>query len=460
MFLRLGNPFLSTTTTNFGNLIHRSNQWFVYGSESHGRFATIRSDEHHRGYSFTLGAEATTEARYLGTKFYELKDHLGNVRVVLKDWKLNPNNTGLPPFTAQPEEVFNYYAFGMLIPGFFSNSDPDYRFGFNGMLRDDDVRDKNAPISAEEGRGNSYDFGARVLNPRVGSWLSLDPLRAKYPSVSAYVFVLNNPINAVDPDGKVVLFFNGMHTGNGGRREYWKPWDRNALSRIEDNSVRYYDGAMGGKEALETLMDLSYKIGGISSVILNLATKSSLSYDNRFDAGKNLGYGDSKSIIDNLSEGEVITIISHSMGTAFARGFMEGMYNYAKDNNLLDKLKFGDVYDINSFQGGSVKNSENFRANYFAKKGGLDGGPNIGDGLNMFVFSTNNFLSGNSVPSVTIPPGSVDISNSMDIYKGHAIRFMSISNLNKSKNPHEGTPLIIMSGSNNSKPVIEGENYK
>ena len=62
--------------------------------------------------------------------------------MVLKDWKLNPGNDGLPPFTAQPEEVFNYYAFGMMIPGFFSNATTEYRFGFNGMLSDDDVRDK------------------------------------------------------------------------------------------------------------------------------------------------------------------------------------------------------------------------------------------------------------------------------------------------------------------------------
>ncbi len=105
--------------------------------------------------------------------------------------------------------------YNILIPGFFSNSDPvnnvntEYRFGFNGMLRDDDVRDKNATYTAEEGRGNSYDFGARVLNPRVGSWLSLDPLRAKYPSVSSYVFANNNPIIYVDKDGRdaiLILF--------------------------------------------------------------------------------------------------------------------------------------------------------------------------------------------------------------------------------------------------------------
>jgi len=49
------------------------------------------------------------------------------------------NNTWVSPFTAQPVEVFNYYAHGMMIPGFFSNVTPDYRFGFNGMLRDDDI---------------------------------------------------------------------------------------------------------------------------------------------------------------------------------------------------------------------------------------------------------------------------------------------------------------------------------
>jgi hypothetical protein len=37
-------------------------------------------------------------------------------------------------------------------------------------------------------------------------WLSLDPLAAKYPSVSPYVYVKNNPIIYIDPDGRENLY--------------------------------------------------------------------------------------------------------------------------------------------------------------------------------------------------------------------------------------------------------------
>jgi RHS repeat-associated protein len=69
-----------------------------------------------------------------------------------------------------------------------------YRYGFNGMEKDDEVK----------GDGNSYDFGARIYNPRIGRWLSLDPLESKYPDISPYVFAVNNPILFIDPDGRDV----------------------------------------------------------------------------------------------------------------------------------------------------------------------------------------------------------------------------------------------------------------
>jgi hypothetical protein len=37
-------------------------------------------------------------------------------------------------------------------------------------------------------------------------WLSVDPLAKKFPSHSPYNFVTNNPINAIDPDGRDVVF--------------------------------------------------------------------------------------------------------------------------------------------------------------------------------------------------------------------------------------------------------------
>jgi RHS repeat-associated protein len=67
-----------------------------------------------------------------------------------------------------------------------------YRFGFNGAHKDNELK----------GVGNSLDFGERIYDPRIGVWLSLDPLQANYPAWSPYNFSLNNPILLKDPDGR------------------------------------------------------------------------------------------------------------------------------------------------------------------------------------------------------------------------------------------------------------------
>jgi RHS repeat-associated protein len=47
-----------------------------------------------------------------------------------------------------------------------------------------------------------YYYGARYYDPRTSIWESVDPLANKYPSLSPYAFVANNPILFRDPDGK------------------------------------------------------------------------------------------------------------------------------------------------------------------------------------------------------------------------------------------------------------------
>jgi RHS repeat-associated protein len=60
--------------------------------------------------------------------------------------------------------------------------------GFNGMERDDEVY----------GDGNSYDFGARIYNPRIGRFLSVDPLAMTMVGLSPYMFAANCPIRYID----------------------------------------------------------------------------------------------------------------------------------------------------------------------------------------------------------------------------------------------------------------------
>ena len=40
-------------------------------------------------------------------------------------------------------------------------------------------------------------------------WLSVDPLAHKYPSLSPYAFVGNNPVMLIDPDGRKVVYATG-----------------------------------------------------------------------------------------------------------------------------------------------------------------------------------------------------------------------------------------------------------
>ena len=88
-----------------------------------------------------------------------------------------------------------FSTFGALL----KNNATTYRYGFNGMEKDDEVT---------SGEGQSYDFGARFYNPRVGRWLSRDPHEMKYTALSPYNFVANSPLRYIDPDGKDIVPVN------------------------------------------------------------------------------------------------------------------------------------------------------------------------------------------------------------------------------------------------------------
>ena len=71
--------------------------------------------------------------------------------------KATPNNVFKP---------FDYYPFGMIIPGRSYSANSSYRFGFSGKEKIDEI----------EGVGNIIDFGARLYSPRLGKLFSPDPL--------------------------------------------------------------------------------------------------------------------------------------------------------------------------------------------------------------------------------------------------------------------------------------------
>jgi len=203
------NPFLNPNnqeTDKPNYMAVMTNEWYIYGNSTHGRFARafpyVSAQVNEGGYINDLYPEKLYQSRRLRLKEYELKDHLGNVRAVVSDFKNKVDTmTTNPPFKAEVLAVYNYYPFGMLQPGMYAeNNNRRTHFGFNGMLRDDDVKDK-LQTPEDEGRGNSYATHYRLYDPRVTRWFSIDPLVAQFPWTSPYTGMGNNPVSRIDPMG-------------------------------------------------------------------------------------------------------------------------------------------------------------------------------------------------------------------------------------------------------------------
>jgi len=66
-----------------------------------------------------------------------------------------------------------------------------YRFSFNGQEKDDEVK----------GTGSQLDFEFRAYDPRLGRFMSVDPLFKDYPWNSPYAFAENRVIDGIDLEG-------------------------------------------------------------------------------------------------------------------------------------------------------------------------------------------------------------------------------------------------------------------
>jgi RHS repeat-associated protein len=153
----------------------------------------------------------------LGLKVYEFSNHLGNVLTTFSDRKLATETTPgyVAYYTAEILSSTDYYPFGFQMPGRVYEG--DYRYGFNGKEQDPETY----------GKGNIYDYGFRIYNPRIGRFLTIDPFLKTFPFYTPYQFSANMPIAAVDLDGlEAVIKINS-------------PWYFNEIQKaINDGDVQ------------------------------------------------------------------------------------------------------------------------------------------------------------------------------------------------------------------------------
>ena len=70
-----------------------------------------------------------------------------------------------------------------------------YRYGFNGQEKSNEIK----------GEVNSYTAKFWEYDPRTGRRWNIEPLIAKYPGLSGYASLGNNPVNLMDPDCQDVI---------------------------------------------------------------------------------------------------------------------------------------------------------------------------------------------------------------------------------------------------------------
>jgi RHS repeat-associated protein len=156
---------------------------------------------------------------------FVFKDHLGSTRSIATVTPPAPgNNWG---YDWETTAVFDYNPFGDYASS--SNQDPQSsRARFTGKEREDN--------------GLDY-FGARYYDSnRTQRWISPDPITSRIydpPSLNKYAYVRNDPVNFIDPDGRLAraVFFMGYDDSRERSYWYWTYFDEN------DGSVDPVDGA-------------------------------------------------------------------------------------------------------------------------------------------------------------------------------------------------------------------------
>jgi RHS repeat-associated protein len=184
-----GNNMLTHTTEKEDSEIKFKREFTIYGSSRLGMYreSETAAGELHKG--------SRVGDRTLGNRMYELSNHLGNVLVVVTDAKLPSREESgeivleeglIASYVAQVVSKSDYYPFGLSMKE-RSFSDEEYRFGFGGQEKSDEVAEGNYTAEFWE------------YSSSTGRRWNVDPVVLE--SESGYAAFRNNPIFYNDPNG-------------------------------------------------------------------------------------------------------------------------------------------------------------------------------------------------------------------------------------------------------------------
>lgn len=233
---------------------------------------------------------------------YNITDHLGNVRVsfsdIIEDGVINEATEVL--------QEDHYYPFGLRLGGLSTSSGVPNRYRYNGKELQDELG------------LNWYDYGARMYDPSIGRWNGVDALAEKYGSSSPYNYVMNSPMNMVDPDGRsavgqikgdqFIITANIYFYGEGASKDF--------VRKAIDNINKVWNGANGTIDIDGKTYDVKFKVKGklvSKEKAVKIASKKSLMNNFAF-------VGNSEFTKFDIEDRDANTFTTEGLSSGYLRG--------------------------------------------------------------------------------------------------------------------------------------------
>ncbi len=243
-------------------------------------------------------------------------------------------------------EETHYYPFGLTMAGISSKAagEMENKYKYIGK----ELQNKEF----SDGSGlELYDYGARMQDPQLGRWCRIDNKAEIYQNITPYAYAANQPTNAIDKDGNLIVFING----------YTKKEDEKGTNKYWRSYHEFQDFSGSSQPILDETFDIKVSKRFNDNKLEYLNGGNFTNASDRYYTGYNKGYDEVETIINGLHRtGGVITesikIVAHSMGAIYSKGFVKAIVEYAKKHpEKCNGLKITE-YDFAAFQ----QNDEEF----------------------------------------------------------------------------------------------------
>lgn len=226
----------------------------------------------------------------------------------------------------------------MIVPEPKRNVATDYRYGFQGQEKDDEIKG---------GEGNSLNYTFRMHDPRAGRFFTVDPLFKEYPELTPFQFASNSPIDMIEIEG----LEGGWTVNKNGEAAFV---EGPVITVFDSEQAARKAASMGLKlpkelmEAEKSYQEFISRVPKVAKPQAELRSNGLEEQVNRF-RGVNPGLAISRGVIDGMQEAPGVIIPE----IAFSK--ISKVYTAYKQSKVALKtakiIKIADKADNGAYQG-------------------------------------------------------------------------------------------------------------